>query len=56
MHRMIFIATLLLVGACNKQPVAGSTDDQSAQGISIRKAVADVDAAKAEAGTPASTH
>lgn len=49
MPRMILIATLLLIGACNNAPVAGSSDDKSAQGASIRKAVADVDAAKAEA-------
>jgi hypothetical protein len=53
MTRTLMLGLVLTLGACNRAPVAGSPDDKSAQGESMRRAVATVDAAATEASTPA---
>lgn len=49
MTRLLAVALLLALAACDRKPVAGSVDDKSAQGDSVRRAANTVDAANDEA-------
>jgi hypothetical protein len=53
MTRVFALTLLVALAACDRTPAAGSADDKSAQGDSVRRAVGTVDAATAEADTSA---
>jgi hypothetical protein len=52
MTRILALTLMLALAACHRAPAAGSADDKSAQGASVRRAVATVDAATTEANAP----